>query len=211
MAPRFAPGLLSALTLLGIALPVRAADPAFKYPSGRVHYKLTGPMMNGTTILTWTDRGKKFRQDMSGVAAQGPQAGTQFQTWSISDGKFVYTQRPGTPTVLRMKLPKEGQAMLASATPFAPGGKDKGKLIGKARILGKQCEIRQLDRGAKLWVWDGLPLRMEMTGGANMTMAATKIEVPARVDPGKFKVPSGYKIEDFKFPAGAPGRRPAGK
>jgi hypothetical protein len=28
-------------------------------------------------------------------------------------------------------------------------------------------------------------------------MTATKLELPARVDPSKFKVPAGYTVQDF--------------
>jgi len=187
----------------------------FKSPTGRVTYKLSSPMMNGSTTLSWMENGKKFRQDMSGEVVrpsqpgQPPAHGMQIKTWTLSDGVNIYSKQPMNDSILRIKIPKDKKGI--SPSPLMPTGLDTAKVVGKETLLGKQCQIRQIQaqgNAVKVWIWDGVPLKMQSSGQQSMSMVATKVEVPARLDAAKFKLPAGAKVQDFNLPTGggAPGR-----
>lgn len=207
---------LAALVVLGTAVTttataVRAADPQkFQSASGRVTYKLTSTVMNGTNTMMWTDFGKRFRQDTSAkVTAQGKTM--DMTSWVISDGKNVYMHGPMQgQTVMKMKVdPKEIAARGGLNMMSAP--KNLGKSLGKATIAGKECEIREMPKGAtgKIWIWQNMPLKMELSGanGVGMTMEATKVETPVNLPASLFQVPAGMKVQDFQTPARGAGMR----
>lgn len=207
---------LAALVVIGTAVSataVRAADPQkFQSASGRVTYKLSSRVMNGTNTMMWTDFGKRFRQDTSAkVTAQGRTM--DMTSWVISDGKNVYMHGPMQgQTVMKMKVdPKQIAARGGLNMMSAP--KNLGKALGKATIAGKQCEIREMPKGAngKIWIWQNLPLKMELTdaSGVGMTMEATKVETPVNLPANLFQVPAGMKVQDFQMPARGAGLRGA--
>ena len=43
-----------------------------------------------------------------------------------------------------------------------PMGQDLGKPVGKESVLGHSCDVHQTGMG-KIWLWKGLPLKMEMS------------------------------------------------
>jgi hypothetical protein len=207
---------ITAMGLLGtLALPNPSAHAADKKTpaTGRVHYRMNSPMMNGTMTMTWINHGKKFRQDMKlSVGQQGKQM--SINSWTVADGGYIYTYQPSMgQQVMRMKMPKEMAAAGALGLP-SPGAAGGGKVVGKGKILGYPCEIRTVGPGgkqgqAKLWIWNGMPLKMEAAGpqGQGMTMVATRVETAPKVSLGDFKVPAGYQVRDVQPPTGAP---PAG-
>jgi len=184
-------------------------------PTGRITYAFKVATMEGTSLLTWAEGGKKFRQDisMSGTPPNAP-SGTPpltMQMWAFGDGKNVYSYQPMMgKQVIRMKMPKGGGA---PGTPGAPpiGALKGGKVVGKETILNKPCEIR-LVGNSKIWMWKGLALKMENSGGQGpqMSMVAKKLDMPFNSPASKFKVPAGYTVTD-KLPSlggmsgGAPG------
>jgi hypothetical protein len=205
---------LAGLAMLGAAsaaTTAHAADPQkFQSATGRVTYKLTSQMMNGTNTLMWTDFGKRFRQDTKAtVSAQGRTM--DMNTWVLSDGKNVYMHTPMQgQTATRMKVdPKQMAAGAGMNMMAAP--KNLGKSLGKATIAGKECEIHDMPNGVtgKIWVWQNLPLKLEISGknGVGMTMEATKVESPVNLSASLFQVPAGMKIQDFQMPARGAGMR----
>jgi hypothetical protein len=205
---------LMVITLVGaLAAPSRpalAAGNEAPMASGRVHYRMTSPMMNGTTVLSWIDHGHKFRQDaLISIGSAGKKS--QIQSWSLGDGTYLYSyQLTMGKQVLRLKPRRgPGAAGPAGTTPFLAGA---GKVVGKATFLGKPCEIRVIGAGnpgggMKMWVWKGLPLRTEVTvrQGGKLTTEATQIETAPKLSPALFRVPAGYQVRDFKMPARRPG------
>ncbi|MGV3721319.1 MAG: hypothetical protein ACO1SX_10465 [Actinomycetota bacterium] len=188
------------------AKPKAKAAPALSMPSvtGRITYSFNVAPLTGSSIVTWADGGKKFRQDMkmSGTAPGAPAGAslTNVEMWMIGDGTHLYSHQPMMgKQVLRTKIPKGAATPGPAGLPL--GAKPTGKLIGKATILGKPCEIRQVET-AKVWLWKGLALKMENQGGQGMamTMTATKLQMPYKSSPGLFKVPTGYTVTD-KMPA----------
>lgn len=213
---------LLAVSAVGSALMFHpsAAAPAQKLPSpsGRITYQMKGSMMNGTAVYSWADGGKKFRQD-SNLKVNGPNGQKMdMKGWAMSDGTYFYFYQPmmGS-TVRRMKLPKNAPGGPGMGLPMMGSGQVGGKAVGKGNVLGKACEIRQV-QGGKVWLWKGIPLKAEMSAPAapggpgggrpamNMSLVATKVDTAVKPSPSLFKVPAGLKIQDMKAPPGGPSR-----
>jgi hypothetical protein len=215
------------LTAGGVAA---AAGPKVPIPRGRVTYQVKHPMLGGTSTLVWAEGGKKFRQDSNLKFTMPPSAGTggappaapqQVSSWIIGDGTWVYAHSSMMGrTVQRMK-PGAGAAPGGpGAVPFTMDRESFGKVVGRATMLGKNCEIRQKD-GVKVWLWESLPLRLEaaapagasgpqaMAGG--LSMLATRLESDYAAPASLFKVPAGMTVVDAG--AGRPGGAapPAGR
>ncbi len=204
------------------AAPSKTAAKKFPVPAGRITYNMSGFMgMNGTMTMSWVGHGQKSRQDM--VMRMPGMPGGGMNTWTISDGKFMYMSSPMMgKKVMRVKVQSQDGAMPSMGMPGMnmTGAATGGKLVGRANILGKPCEVRlmtmstpQMDMRMKMWMWRGLPLKIEnamkmknaprTSGGAtpripniNMTMTATKLDLNPKLSPALFKVPAGYTIQD---------------
>lgn len=224
----FAPVLFVGLAALP-AGPTAAQEDKVPSPTGRIVYRVSSAMMNGTQTLAWADNGKKVRQDTDsqvnpGLTPGAPAApggarpqGMAFKSWVIVDGGFAYISNPMMgPAVRRMDLKKvPGQRTGPGGVPNITVGKDLGKLIGKATIAGKPCNIHELKNregkvAGKVWVWKNLPMKLEVQSGQGAIMLeATQVEVPAKVDAAIFKLPKGVQVQDFdptKMPAGGMAR-----
>jgi hypothetical protein len=127
-------------------------------PTGRITYQVKG-MINGTVVLSWVNGGKKFRQDLTGTTSNGQ----KMASWGIGDGTSLYMLQPmGGKVVLRMKMPAGKDVFTAPGSPLnidVSGGKP----AGTATILGKPCKIFEMAQ-AKVWVWSGIPLKVESSG-----------------------------------------------
>jgi len=202
------PLLLALIACAALAPAVAAPPTKMKFPTGRISYKLTSGMMNGTSSFAWIESGKKFRQDMKAkMTAQGKPM--DITTWVIYDGQNVYSHNPMMGKVVqRMKVtPEMAKSMANGGLPMAAPS-NLGKAVGKGNVAGKACNIHNLgDKGAgKIWVWENLPLKMEVSLGqaGQMKMEATKVETSIPVKPADFKVPAGLTVQDFQPPAGMP-------
>ncbi len=202
---------------LGMAgRPAIAAGDKDTPATGRVHYTMTSPKMNGTMTMAWIDHGKRFRQETKMSVGQPGQQMTM-DTWTLGDGRYLYSHQPMLgKQVMRMPMPKGAGASPMGPTPFP--STVGGKVVGKATLLGHPCEIRAMGQGGnrgqvKAWVWKGMPLRVETAGpqGGAMVLVATQVETAPHLSAESFKVPAGYEIRDMKMPAGVaggPGKRP---
>jgi hypothetical protein len=212
-------GRLAVMLVMGaIVMPGRLAfaesgkAPA---PSGRVQYQMTGPTSNGTMTLSWTDNGRKYRQDIRQTHGVGKRKGTM-ELWNVGDGSYVYTHHEMMgKQVMRMKIPPRAGGKGSIGTLLFSGGAETGPVVGKATLLGKPCEIHLRGPGKdgvrqKSWIWNGLPLRMETTSrqGPAMTMVATRLEAAPKLPPSLFQVPAGYQVHDLQPHLGRPGAPP---
>jgi len=79
--------------------------------------------------------------------------------------------------------------------PLAPGSVDS------TTILMRECVGRTFaDSGvvAQLWTWNGVPLRVTVTGGnATVTLEATRVDVTSVVPRDPFDVPDDVSIVDM--------------
>ena len=221
-----------ALASLSIEQVAGMAAPAPRFPTatGRVVYRMssTGPAaMAGTISMLWAQSGQKFRQD-SRLKVRASGQSMNVNTWTIFDGKALYTampKLPGAPAsaanqVFRMKLPPNYLSQMAGGGMMgAAGGAGAGKVVGRGTILGKPCVVRvssysnaQGKGRLKAWSWQNLPLRTEMDmqfkaprGGARtpplrIVMLATKLDASAQATPSSFRLPRGAKIQDIQLP-----------
>lgn len=203
------PLLGTAITLAGLcaaaSLPGHAA-PAGRFPhaSGRIVYKLSNKMMNGTSTLTWADHGKKIRQELSAKASANGRT-MDLSNWIITDGKHMYVHHPFLgQKVNRSKLSPQMLNSQGAGMPMMAAPKGLGKAVGKGNVAGKPCAIYNLPQGAsgKIWVWQNLPLKMEMNApqAGGMSMEATKVETGIAVSPKTFQVPAGMQVQDVQMP-----------
>jgi len=191
-----------AAALLGLTAVAVAAGGAVhaqgKLPgaTGRIVYSIKGASVNGTQSVTWAGGGTKFRTDADMVLSMNGQK-MPMKGWSISDGKNLYTLQPGMNQAMKMKAPKQmGPDMgLPGMAPGANGAMS-GKVTGKETILGKTCEVRQMGEAMRVSTWQGMPLKMVVTApqaGGSITILATKVEVPAKVDPSRWAGRAGRR------------------
>jgi hypothetical protein len=179
--------------------------------------------MNTTITMTWADYGNRFRQDSQMHMGSGARA-MNMNSWSIYDGKAMYVAVPGQDRrVLRMKVPKN---FLSQITTGGMGGlgvnSQATKVVGRGTVLGKPCEIRVSSANtaygstkAKIWMWQGLPLRTEMAmtfkkakgkpargqmanmPPMNIATVATQLNTNVRPAATLFRLPSGYTVQDM--------------
>jgi len=211
--------LLAAKPLPVVAAP---ASPArFPTPNGTIKYRMTmgGRMpMNSNISMTWTNYGARFRQDSQVHMNAGGRAMTM-NSWSLYDGKALYAampsgmpgQRGGQKIAMRMTLPQNYLNRMAMGN--SPTGAGAGRVAGRGTILGKLCEIRAVDLNnprykgqAKIWMWQKLPLRSEismnmkmqgMTQNMKMSMVATQLNTNVKPSPSLFRLPAGYKVQEM--------------
>ncbi len=205
-------------------LPVVAAPalPArFPTANGTIKYRMTmgGRMpMNSNISMTWTNYGARFRQDSQIRMNAGGRSMTM-NSWSLYDGKSLYAAMPsgmpgqpaGRKVVMRMTLPQNYLNRMAMGnSPTAAGA---GRVVGHGTVLGKPCEIRAVDLNnprykgqAKIWMWQKLPLRSEismnmkmqgMTQNMKMSMVATQLNTNVKPSPSLFRLPAGYQVQDM--------------
>ena len=215
-----------AATLLSVSAATAAGPkgtpiPRLPLPTGRVTYAVSHALMSGTSVLTWADGGKLFRQEaklrVKQPGANGP-VPTDISTTVLCDGKYVYTYNSQQGKTYRRMPVKDGQLPSASGTVPLSVDPKQTKLVGKGTVLGKPCEIREASR-LRMWSWKGLPLKMEPAPGNSgegtfgallnsLRVLATKLEPGVKPAVALFKVPAGYKVVDTKLPSGVPGARP---
>ena len=197
--------------------------------------------MHGPMQISWLQGGKKFRYDthMATPIAAGSPEGSLARTmtvhsWSLYDGTYFYTVT-SSKRVSRQWVAPEFAGRVASK-PYELVGAipNARKLVGRGVVLGKPCEIRQtsarhiISNGgsiryyARVWMWRGLPLRIEssiqtspgsattrrprnadMRGSTIKTsMVATGVDISSKPSPALFKVPAGSMIQDVVQPTG---------
>lgn len=77
---------------------------------------------------------------------------------------------------------------------------------GKESVLGKECHIysqKETVEGQevvmKVWIWEGLPLKsVSSVSGIEVTMEALNMKMNIDIPSGKFEVPAGVKMAEYK-------------
>jgi hypothetical protein len=194
---------LAAATLIAAAAaPAKKAPVPVKLPyaTGRITYRLTSAMGGGTSVVSWAEGGKKFREEDHITGGSGEQQ-VKLNAWTVGDGTSIFRHEPTMGKQVRRIDPAKvgGSLGMTAGIPLIAGKKDAGTVVGKGKVLGKPCEIRQVGN-FKMWVWQNLPLKGELASerGTVFSMEATKLEPSAKLDKGRFKLPSGYEIVNPK-------------
>lgn len=182
---------------LALASAVGAAAPAssgFASQTGRVTYQISSPLMKGRSVLTWSDSGRRFRQEITGtVGAAGKTRA--ISGWTLCDGKNLYTHDKSMGNQVVRQDPPKGNAAAGQQMPLIGMSRGVGTPIGKETLLGKPCEIREVGN-ARISVWQNLPLKMVSQGapGQSFSMTAVRLEPGLKVAPGIFQLPKGLQV-----------------
>jgi hypothetical protein len=201
-------------------------------------YNMSSAMVSGSMTISWLQGGARMRQDMNMKTSMSAPRGRSnggpatIKGWTIYDGTYVYTYMPmmgsgGGKRVMRMKLPPEvSRRMMMGGLNSLAGPAGQSKVVGKATLLGKPCQIREstmsnqrVKARTRLWMWQGLPLRIESTmqvsgmqagrapnAAASQTrtirtnLVATKVDTSSKPSAALFKVPAGYSVQDMRMP-----------
>src|SRR4051812_13212343 len=146
---------------VGAAAPT---PPKMPSSSGRIVMDMAGPPMKGTQTIYWADNGKKSRQEFKGTLGTGPKT-LPINGWLIYDGQYLYQhndyQQKDSKIATRQLVSSKLAAFGAPGLSMLGLGATGGKVVGKGQVAGKPCEIRELS-GMKVWVWQGLTLRLDM-------------------------------------------------
>ncbi len=84
-----------------------------------------------------------------------------------------------------------------------------GKKIGTETLLGKECEVYDVEGFMKVAMWQGLTLRSEMQmGGLTMTLTAKKLELSSDLSIAMLTPPKDVKITEVGQGSGMPEGHP---
>jgi hypothetical protein len=190
-----------------LAGPPPAGDtPRFPSPTGLVEYLIQAQDRRGTGVLSWSEHGRLFRYEGRFQAVGPALAVRRWGYWCLArDGHLFLHSADRGPEIVRMALPRArpGPSLLA-LTPV-PIPSDVGEMTGRETILGRPCRILTL-RKARVWVHGGLPLRIELerSGGNRSVMTARQIDLVARLESSRFRLPPRARVIDSQVPELAP-------
>lgn len=84
-----------------------------------------------------------------------------------------------------------------------------GTKIGTETVLGKECEVYDVQGFMKVAMWQGITMRSEMDmGGLTMTLTAKKIEMNPSLSLDMFTAPKDVKITEVSNSGMPPGHPP---
>ncbi len=160
-----------------------------------IAYDMGGKTMTGT-IDTWV-KDSKFRQTMNGDVI-----GKKMVSNTYGDGTFVYMitevmgQKMGMKTdasKYKKQNDNSGQTNLDYGH-FEDFLKDK-KSLGTAEVMGKTCEIYEIAKDTKCYVYNKrFPLKLENPA---LTMTATKFEENINYSDSNFDPPKDVKYTEY--------------
>lgn len=182
-----------------------AAPPGSRFGVKAGMAEMTMKMMGMETNVTtyWDDFGAK-----SVTEVRGEMMGMKMNETSIEkDGYSIkYDAEKKTGTKIKGKA-NPSEMNFREMTPAQM--KEQGMTeAGTETIMGKECKVYEVDADkmgsdttgqpikvkGKVWVWQGIPVKMEM--GDLMKMEATKLEVLESVPMAKFEIPADVTITE---------------
>jgi hypothetical protein len=183
----------------------------YEIKSGKIEYKIDGKT-KGTKTLWWDDYGrltheyKKTSTKMMGMT-------TKEETISIRSSEWMYSinliEKTGTKTSVdeammlgEMFMGTTNEAELEKVAEDIKKDFD-AKDVGTEKILGYDCIIMDIGKlNGKHWRHKGVTLKMEIIMGGflgNILEEATSFDQNISVPASKFEVPAGIKIEEVKI------------
>ncbi len=192
---------ITLLVLVFISAALSAQDfKRYDFKSGKVEYKLSGAT-KGTQTMFFDNYGMKEAKfaDMS-IEMMGMKQ--KKNTLTILDGKDTYVVDWEKGSAVKMKTP------LYSMFPKGTDLKNVGETMmqnmgaektGTGTVLGKKCDVWEIKKaGTKLWVWDSIPLKVEVKMmGIEMNQVATSVETDVKIPASKFEIPKSIKITEM--------------
>ncbi len=195
-----------------LAVNVHAASKRYEIKNAMVEYKISGAGQTGKETLYISDYGQKeARYTEMAVKLMGFKSVTK--TLSLYDQGWVYDidlkEKKGekyNESEAQKIAQRNTQGVIDSKMTGVVFDKDtlnelKGAKKGSETLLGKKCQIYELQNGAiRASIYKGIALKTESVfGGMKMTYTATSFDEKAAISQDKFEVPSGVKIEKLSF------------
>ena len=171
----------------------------YKAKSGIIEYKLSGNT-KGKETLYFDDHG---RMEARYTEAETSMLGmtSKQNSLTIRVDTILYSIDLNEMTGTKMTVSFDPSKMSkAEQKEWEEWGKemmeDLGfEKVGEGKILGKNCEIWE-GMGTKVWVWESLTLKSEVSLMGEWINEATDINLNVKVDKDKFKIPEGVEITD---------------
>lgn len=197
-----------------LALTVLIAAPAavlaqknqsvFYYPvkSAYIEYAQTGTT-NGTETL-YVDNYGRVSARYSELTTKSFGSTTKTKQIVIQKDSVVYTIDTEKKTGVKQTIhidPKDVEKWADTAEEIY---EDLGfKKTGEGEVLGKKCDIWE-GMSSKIWIWQGLALKSEISIFGKTVIEAKKVEVGGSIDKSKFDIPEGITWTEMRFDSGDP-------
>jgi len=71
-------------------------------------------------------------------------------------------------------------------------------IIGKDTILGKPCQVLEIEHSMKIWLWNKIALKKQLLqkiDGMQMEESAIEVDEHYKIDPNEFGIPKGVIIK----------------
>ena len=196
--------LLSVVIFITFFASILTSDEYKRYSlkSAIIEYKLSG-METGKETLYFDNFGmKEARVKESTIEYEGKKIKRKITI--ILDGKTAYTVDYDSKSVAKITNDYKDLTKGFNTKNLGEIGKKMmtdmgGKLTGSENILGRKCEIWNLDQyKTKSWIWNYITLKMA-TELPNMKTysEAVKIQENAKIPESVFQYPKDFKVYDM--------------
>jgi len=199
---------IATVFFLLILLTVNAQTKDFKrysMKSAIVKYEIYG-MQNGSSVLYFDDFGMKEATyenttlEMYGIKQETETVNYLHGFWQYNLDKLndIATKTKNTMLESIVKQSADGDLVEVGLKMFSAMG---GKKIGNEDIIGKSCEIWELQSlGTKVWVWKNIPLRSETDiMGIKINKVATSVDENAAIPAGKLSIPNDIEFKEIEY------------
>ena len=175
----------------------------YSLKSGIVKYTIDG-MQKGSAELYFDNWGMKEATyensviEMYGIKQESETVNYLDGYWQYNVDKQSNTGTKTKNTVLEsiVENSEDGDLVVIGQQMFTNMG---GKKIGSGEVIGKPCEIWELESvGTKVWVWENIPLKTETNMmGMTLVREATSIETDADIPEGKLDIPTDIEFNEI--------------
>jgi hypothetical protein len=174
----------------------------YKIKSGIIEYKIEGST-KGTEILYFDDWGlREAKETKTQMRIFGIK--TETNTLNINDKDWSYNidlkEKTGTKSSNDLMKDIIGKISEEEAEQYGEIMYKEldARKVGNETVLGKNCEVWEIRKlNSKVWIYEQVPLKMEVDMLGKTTYTATKFEANASVPSSKFEVPKGIKITEL--------------
>lgn len=189
-------GTIAVLFVMTITTASLHAQEKLPFKSAIIEYKISGDYQNGEMEMYFDNYGEK-RCIISKIDMTMGDMDTSTHTMMIFSGNDIYNinlaEGTGTKTTLS---PEQKEQMMQMAQQMSiEAMKSRGNMIGTETILGKECEIYDM-QGIKMWIWEGIGLKSETSMMGQYTSEAVGLEVNASIPASQFEPPSDVTISE---------------
>jgi hypothetical protein len=184
-----------------------AAVPATETSSAHKPYKVKSGIIESTVDIMGPQKQTIYFDDFGArqaIVTEMEIMGTKSQNIVINADGFSTTYDPQKKTGTKVKLPASATSPngMPSLHDLTDKMKEELKLkeLDTRTIVGKESkgyQIEAMGMPMKVWVWEGIPMRSEISmGKAEMVSEVKKIDLDSPVPADRFVVPDGVTITE---------------